>query len=170
MIKTGASGMLRLFAQKGVLPRTLPVLAAFGDDTAVRERLGQAHARDDADEPSNEQLIVDRALMTACRFKHVDIALPPPRPCDRARSGAGPTDRWLAEPGGVRRLPDAAAGSPLAGTRDDALGDIRDSSNCRARATATTCPRSVAGSTTNRGCSQPAFVQVQARLLAAALL
>src|SRR6185295_10216946 len=39
VIQTGASGMLHLFARKNAMPRTLPVLAALGDDAAVRARL-----------------------------------------------------------------------------------------------------------------------------------
>ena len=39
VIKPGASGMLHLFARKNALPRTLSVLAALGDDDAVRARL-----------------------------------------------------------------------------------------------------------------------------------
>jgi hypothetical protein len=66
VIKTGALGLLRLLARKNALPRTLPVLAALGEDAA---------------ESSNEQSDINHALMTACRFKHVDIAL---RLLDRA--------------------------------------------------------------------------------------
>jgi hypothetical protein len=39
VIKTGASGMLHLLARKRALPQTLSVLAALGDDAAVRARL-----------------------------------------------------------------------------------------------------------------------------------
>lgn len=75
VIRTGASGMLHLFARKKAIPRTLPVLAAFGDDSAVRARLEGPLERDDAEESSNEQSIIGHALMTACRFKHTDVAL-----------------------------------------------------------------------------------------------
>jgi ankyrin repeat protein len=75
VIKTGASGMLHLLARKNALPRTLPVLAALGDDAAVRARLEESRERDDAEESSNEQIVIDRALMTACRFKHTDVAM-----------------------------------------------------------------------------------------------
>ena len=71
LIAVGASGMLRLLARKQVLPLTLPVLAALGDDEAVRARRDQSRDRDD----------IDRALMNACRFKHVDLAI---RLLDRA--------------------------------------------------------------------------------------
>jgi hypothetical protein len=75
VIRTGASGMLHLLARKNALPRTLPVLAALGDDAAVRARLETSREGDDAEESSNEQIIIGRALMTACRFKHTDVAL-----------------------------------------------------------------------------------------------
>ena len=75
VIKTGASGMLHLLARKNALPQTLPVLAAVGDDAAVRARLEEPRERHDAEESSNEQIVIGRALMTACRFKHRDVAL-----------------------------------------------------------------------------------------------
>ena len=75
VIKTGASGMLRLFARKNALPQTLPVLAALGDDAAVRARLEESRERDDAEDSSNEKIIMSRSLMTACRFKHTDVAV-----------------------------------------------------------------------------------------------
>lgn len=65
VIKTGASGMLQLFARKDVLPRTLPVLAALGDADAIRALLDGSHESGD---------VIDHALMTACRFRHTDIA------------------------------------------------------------------------------------------------
>ena len=65
----------RLLARKNALPQTLPVLAALGDDAAVRARLEESRERDGAEESSNEQTVIGHALMTACRFKHTDIAL-----------------------------------------------------------------------------------------------
>ena len=75
VIRTGAAGMLHLLARKNALPRTLSVLAALGDDAAIRARLEESRGRDDAEESSNEQIVIGRALMTACRFKHTDVAL-----------------------------------------------------------------------------------------------
>jgi hypothetical protein len=75
VIKTGASGMLRLLARKNALPQTPAVLAALGDDAAVRARLEESRERDGAEESSNEQIVTGRALMTACRFKHTEVAL-----------------------------------------------------------------------------------------------
>ena len=80
VIKSGASGLLHLFARKKVLPRTLDVLAALGDDNAVRARLDQGDlARDD--DGLDDTIVLGRAVMSACRFKHVDVAL---RLLDRA--------------------------------------------------------------------------------------
>lgn len=75
VIKTGASGMLQMLARKNALPQTLPVVAALGDQVAVRAQLERSRVRDDAEESSDEQIIIGRALMTACRFKHTEVAL-----------------------------------------------------------------------------------------------
>ncbi|HEX2339707.1 MAG TPA: ankyrin repeat domain-containing protein [Vicinamibacterales bacterium] len=75
VIKTGAAGMLHLLAQKHALPPTLPVLAALGDDEAVRARLDEsAFAKASADKP-DERIVIGRALMSACRFRHAGVAL-----------------------------------------------------------------------------------------------
>ncbi|MGQ0642757.1 MAG: ankyrin repeat domain-containing protein [Gemmatimonadaceae bacterium] len=66
VIKPGAAGMLQLFARKNALPRDLLVLAALGDDEAVRARL---------DESIDDSITIGRALISACRFKHVGVAL-----------------------------------------------------------------------------------------------
>ena len=74
LIHTGAAGMLQLLARKHVLPRTLPVLAALGNDEAVREWLdGSRNGRDT--EEVDEHILIGRALMNACRFKHDRLAL-----------------------------------------------------------------------------------------------
>jgi hypothetical protein len=74
LIAAGASEMLHLLARKHVLPLTLPVLAALGDDEAVRARLEESGERDDAEGPSDERIVIGRALMNACRFRHTGIA------------------------------------------------------------------------------------------------
>jgi hypothetical protein len=74
LIATGASGMLHLLARKNALPPTLPVLAALGDHEAVRARLEESGERDDAEGPSDERIVIGRALMNACRFRHTGIA------------------------------------------------------------------------------------------------
>ena len=74
VIRTGAGGMLHLLARKHALPRTLPVLAALGDDAAVRSRLEGKGERDDA-EGLDEQIVIGRALVSACRFRHAGVAL-----------------------------------------------------------------------------------------------
>jgi len=60
--ETGATGMLRLLRRKGVLPRTLPFVAAVGDMDAVR-----GNTDDDLN-------TVNEAFMCACRFRHKDVA------------------------------------------------------------------------------------------------
>jgi hypothetical protein len=75
VIRTGASGMLRMLARKNALPHTLPALAALGDDAAVRAWLEESRERDDPEEPWSEQMVIGRALMNACRFTHTDVAL-----------------------------------------------------------------------------------------------
>ena len=74
LIATGSSGMLHLLARKNALPRTLPVLAALGDDEAVRARLDEPREGDDPAAP-DERVPIGRALLTACRFRHTGIAL-----------------------------------------------------------------------------------------------
>lgn len=75
VLRTGSSGMLHLFACKDAVPRTLPVLAALGDDAAVRGWLAESPGRDGTQEASNENSVINQAFKTACRFKHVEIAL-----------------------------------------------------------------------------------------------
>jgi hypothetical protein len=75
IIATGASGMLHLFARKNALPRTLPVLAALGDDEAVRALLDESQRELRDAEGPDERLLIGRALMNACRFKHAGLAL-----------------------------------------------------------------------------------------------
>ena len=71
VIATGAAGMLHLLARKKALPSTLPVLAALGDDAAVRARLDESGA---PDAEGFDPQVVGRALMNACRFGHARIA------------------------------------------------------------------------------------------------
>jgi hypothetical protein len=73
VIRTGSRGMLQLLSEKNVLPRALPILAALGDDAAVREwfdgsdgsATGGVHESRD---------VVGRALVNACRFGHNALA------------------------------------------------------------------------------------------------
>jgi ankyrin repeat protein len=60
VLDTGAVGMLQLLWRKGVLPRTLPILASLGDLDGVRANL------DDA--------VVTEAFLYACRFKRAEVA------------------------------------------------------------------------------------------------
>lgn len=75
VIRPGASGMLQLFARKNVLPRTLYVLAALGDDDAVRARLEPGGEQHNEGESPDERIVIGRAIMAACRFKHSAVAL-----------------------------------------------------------------------------------------------
>jgi hypothetical protein len=74
VIRTGAAGMLHLLARKNALPRTLSVLAALGDDAAVRARREEKDERDN-EEGLDERIVIGRALMSACRFRHAGVAL-----------------------------------------------------------------------------------------------
>src|SRR5688500_13233224 len=74
LIAAGASGMLRLLARKNAVPRTLPMLAALGDDQAVQARLEKPAEPDDTG-GLDERVLIGRALMNACRFKHAAVAL-----------------------------------------------------------------------------------------------
>jgi hypothetical protein len=66
LIRCGAAGMMALLQQKQVLPRTLVVLAALGDQEGVRACLDEPEGRDrDA---------VNYAFMAACRFKRETVA------------------------------------------------------------------------------------------------
>lgn len=56
-----ARGLLQLFQRKGVLPHTLPFLAALGSLEAVRAAL---------DEPGHDPAAVADAFVCACRFQH----------------------------------------------------------------------------------------------------
>jgi len=64
VIAVGASGLLQLLARKHVLPPTLPVLAALGDEAAIRN----------GTEGLDDLTLIGRALMNACRFRHTAIA------------------------------------------------------------------------------------------------
>ena len=60
-----ASGLLQLFRQKGLLPRTLKFSSALGDLDAVRTAL---------DENGNDHATVNDAFLCACRFGHEAVA------------------------------------------------------------------------------------------------
>ncbi len=75
VIRTGASRMLHLLARKNAVPQTLQVLAALGDDTAIRATLEESGKHDGPEESANEQSVIDHALMTACRWRHTAVAM-----------------------------------------------------------------------------------------------
>ena len=65
IVQARARGLLQLFHQKGLLPRTLKYLAALGDIDAVRASLAESGSDLDA---------VNDAFFTACSFGHEAIA------------------------------------------------------------------------------------------------
>jgi hypothetical protein len=62
-IRAHAKGVLQLLSRKGVLPRTLDVLTALGDENGVRECLAERDAA-----------AVTHAFLTACGFQHKPVA------------------------------------------------------------------------------------------------
>ena len=62
-ISARAKGVLQLLSRKGVLPRTLDVLTALGDENGVRECLAERDAA-----------AVTHAFLTACGFQHKPVA------------------------------------------------------------------------------------------------
>ena len=65
LIASRARGLLHLFRQKGLLPRTLEFLAALGELDDVRSAL---------DENGNDLATVNEAFIIACRFHHEAVA------------------------------------------------------------------------------------------------
>jgi hypothetical protein len=61
LIESRTRGLLRLFERKGLLPRTLRLLAALGDPDAVRTEL---------EENGPDRAVVNEAFLCACRFEH----------------------------------------------------------------------------------------------------
>jgi len=65
ILDSRARGLLQLFHSKGLLPRTLPFLAALGDLDAVRDALS---------ENGEDITTVNEAFARACSFKHEAVA------------------------------------------------------------------------------------------------
>jgi hypothetical protein len=65
ILSSRARGLLQLFRQKGLLPRTLKFFAALGDIDAVRTAL---------DENENDPNAIIEAFTIACSFEHESIA------------------------------------------------------------------------------------------------
>jgi hypothetical protein len=68
-IKARAKGLLQLLLRKGLLPRTLIVLAALGDNDGVRDALESTRTR-----PGGDAGAVTQAFLCACRFQHQSVA------------------------------------------------------------------------------------------------
>lgn len=62
-IRARAKGVLQLLSRKRVLPRTLEILTALGDESGVREYL-----------PESDAAGVTHAFLTACGFQHKPVA------------------------------------------------------------------------------------------------
>jgi hypothetical protein len=65
LLRSRAKGLLQLFRRKGLLPRTLTFVAAFGDIDAVRTAL---------DGNEDDLAAVTEAFMIACGFEHEAVA------------------------------------------------------------------------------------------------
>ena len=65
VIESRATGLLRLFERKGLLPRMLRFLAALGDLHAVRAAL---------EKEGNDPAAVNEVFVIACRFRHEAVA------------------------------------------------------------------------------------------------
>lgn len=75
ILNSRASGLMRLFAEKGLFPRTLKFLVALGDEAGVRASFDQRGGlRPGAGGSGDERDIVNEALMTACASKQGSIA------------------------------------------------------------------------------------------------
>ncbi|MGH3488202.1 MAG: ankyrin repeat domain-containing protein, partial [Actinopolymorphaceae bacterium] len=76
VIRTGASVMLRLLWAKGVLPPTLPTLAALGDLDGVRTHLDAAERSAGKRGPGTTvaHATVVQAFLDSCRFAHAAVA------------------------------------------------------------------------------------------------
>ncbi len=68
-INARAKGLLQLLLRKGLLPRTLDVLAALGDKDGVRDCLESTRTR-----PGRDAAAVTEAFLCACRFQHKSVA------------------------------------------------------------------------------------------------
>jgi hypothetical protein len=68
-INARAKGLLQLLLRKGLLPRTLYVLAALGDNGGVSDFLESTRTR-----PGADAAAVTQAFLCACRFQHKSVA------------------------------------------------------------------------------------------------
>ena len=114
-----------MLARKNALPRTLSrsrrTWRRCGGSRAARG----TRERDD-DEGSDERIVIGRALMSACRFRHTDVAM---RLLERSIA-LDPDlgrriDRWQGRQAFVEFLIQHP-GILWQETRDDAVGDVRD--------------------------------------------
>jgi hypothetical protein len=75
ILHSRASGLMRLFGEKGLLPRTLKFLVALGDEEGVRSSFDQrGRLRPGVGGSGNELDLVNGGFMNACAFKQESIA------------------------------------------------------------------------------------------------
>lgn len=74
LIISRANGLLQLLRTKNRLPHTLDVLAALGDLDGVRACLNDSGALRSPTAQRNEVAATNDAFVTACRFKHRELA------------------------------------------------------------------------------------------------
>jgi hypothetical protein len=74
VLRTRSQTMLDLLRNKGVLPHTLPILAATGDVEGVRTFLGDSAAAAAMQDTTDERAVVNAAFLSACRFDHAAVA------------------------------------------------------------------------------------------------
>lgn len=75
ILNSRANGLIRLFSQKGILPRTLKFLVALGDEEGIRASFDQQGGlRPGARGSRDEREVVNEAFMIACAFKQESIA------------------------------------------------------------------------------------------------
>ncbi len=74
VIDLGARGLLRLFWNRGLLPRTLRVLVALDDLDGVRDCFDASGALRAGCGDADERASVKAAFICACRFQHREIA------------------------------------------------------------------------------------------------
>jgi hypothetical protein len=142
LIRSAAAGMMALLHEKKVLPRTLVVLAALGDQEGVRACL---------DEPQGgDRDAVNFAFMSACRFKREAVAATLLTRAIALDPKLGiEIDRWGDRAAFVA---DMIAHCPsLYGRRS--LGSPSSYASCWTRGIRTTCRRSRAGLRARLGCS-----------------
>ncbi len=109
-IHARAKALLDLLLRKGLLPRTLYVLAALGDSDGVRDSIASARARTVGDASA-----VTQAFLCACRFQHKSVAALLLNRCIKLDPGLGErVENWRGRSGFIDYLAEhpSVHGSP----------------------------------------------------------